>query len=1660
MDSLERSIAGIYSELQLATGSPEVVLGLGVEIRSLIQARGDPDLADRTLVRLASILLPRTGPTVDALLDLIASLGPGIRAFGEVVVTLFGASDEGIRNRATALAAEMAQSGRLAVDLALVERIAEADGSSPFSAAALSHLGEVVRRLGTDDVSPGPVLTLLRQGSRREVRRLAARLLDATGERPSPVLVRDQIGDDAADFLASYLEYSGATHLDLLDIAPAGREDVPCLEGFREAERSLGPALLRQVIGELGWSRIGGGLSSDARTGIVIEGSFPFVVAPEHARLLRDALGAEPLWRRNLIVAQGGTPGVGTSPASEATVQRFRTYNLAHAELLDEILAVEPVDAAKASRILALLQRVVADFAALFDTVSDDARRVESVLERIANLVRADLARDRASGSLSGETVRRIQMFEDPQRLDDVTSLHGLKRYLHQQGLRLAFRLFRSYSGASHTVDLLVTDERQVLRREQVLRYLEFEPTPPVGKARLPFLVALLAESFGRQLLHGRKLPWVTVLAYGNEFQIYVNYRNHPAFVRIDLSPPFRGGMIDLEYFAVSQYEMDQHPDLSLQGIQRVMRELDFDVSKDGLRLRARYDKERAVDLGDIVGKVGVLFDLLPCLMDVDWLIGDLDYPEGTRAEVAAAWASFFARWGVLPAPDVLSTNRRKIVLAIEPDPAGPREVTWTGRDGYRDRLSGLPPEPLAEKLRHDLERRGLAKLVAEVPPPRGGWGQRWLDHALLQPLAAAAARGELRVGASGVERAPGDLFQREHEASRLAGALNEGGAALLAAVEMAELARSVERQARFQTTGSIQGYAVQAANLPTAPRPVGLFVLRDGQGIIRLALAARGGVLYRERSSPDAPWARSAEIDAGELARALRAYNYVGAGPHRTSPATNEDLEELQGAFAAFHLTPVARLRSDERVVPGTVASPGRATGFAEFHTEGRQLADLDGCVLVARAVRPEDVPWIRHAAGIVSTGGGILSHVGLVALELAKPALIVEGTWSSSPSGAEVLLYRRPQWREEEREEGPYQVVCRLDLRHAEEALEQGDLVVVDGDERALIVLGHDAQALSLHQDLHELERSSAALVVIRRDDEILASRGRLLRATHQLERLLSRLERPALVRHAVRELLVPAGASASPEGRVGRSRLLSVLLRSPACAGEALASASARLRDLRVRLDAARRVALDDIPLLVNPAEALLARLGVRKMHDSLQEALNLARSHGLDLGDPGEPLDVDRACRTRLEEVQASLVERLAGAEADPASRWRLRHLLPRLEQVEGVLGPGRNDPAMALAMDGSDAALQEEWGRRLVFGRESGGQELRPLVGGKAAFLGEIARALGDSAVPPWFAVADAAFREVLASPVPPAVLGRLGLVRAANLEEAIALITERSGQAAPGQASAIRELWQAMPLPARLVDEVASAYRSLSDPSGAEPLVAIRSSTHEEDSDVATWAGEFDTFLFVRGQDAVVEHLKLAWAGFWTERAIDRRRALGASPLARGGGIVVQRMVDARVSGVLHTVYAAAGQLREMVINVGLGLGEGIVSGTVDVDHVLVAKTGDLSRGDLQLRYRVGDKREQVVFDRERGTGTKRQETRYHQRFRAALEYVELCDLVRAASRLEEAFLQPLDVEFAFEGQSLFILQARPIPLCDAAWRETLAHHPLRSRPELVKETS
>jgi len=268
----------------------------------------------------------------------------------------------------------------------------------------------------------------------------------------------------------------------------------------------------------------------------------------------------------------------------------------------------------------------------------------------------------------------------------------------------------------------------------------------------------------------------------------------------------------------------------------------------------------------------------------------------------------------------------------------------------------------------------------------------------------------------------------------------------------------------------------------------------------------------------------------------------------------------------------------------------------------------------------------------------------------------------------------------------------------------------------------------------------------------------------------------------------------------------------------------------------------------------------------------------------------------------------------------------------------------------------------------------------------------------------------------------------------------------------------IRALWENASMPEPLAAEIRAACRKLltAEPplSGSESgdsmhYVAIRSSTREEDAEIAARAGEFETFLFIRGEDLVLSYLKRAWSGLWTERAIHNRSVLSVDPGRIGGGVIVQRIVWSRASGVLQTSNLAGHETREMVINAALGLGEGVVSGTVAADHIVVMKEGDLQKGPLRFRYVTADKRDRVVFNRRAGVGTIHAETLYHQRLRPALEYVELCELVAVAARLEAAYGYPLDIEFGIEEAQLWILQVRPVTAFLAAYEETIRRHPL-----------
>jgi pyruvate,water dikinase len=495
---------------------------------------------------------------------------------------------------------------------------------------------------------------------------------------------------------------------------------------------------------------------------------------------------------------------------------------------------------------------------------------------------------------------------------------------------------------------------------------------------------------------------------------------------------------------------------------------------------------------------------------------------------------------------------------------------------------------------------------------------------------------------------------------------------------------------------------------------------------------------------------------------------------------------------------------------------------------------------------------------------------------------------------------------------------------------------------------------------------------------------------------------------------------------------------------------------VRELRARHAALADEARRRLPTAATTHEVLARRLATRRLGAAVEEAAGSLRACGVEPPGAEAPAarDVDPLAAGRLRELRAARRRELSDL---PARAARRRHLLREIERLDLLLGRAGEDEvrlARESLAEEDESALRASCDRRVVTAEE-GGFALHPLIGWKAANLAEVSR-LASGLVPPWFVVTDRAFEEMLDAPLvrPGAEAAARG---ASALREAVTAILARADLDNARKSALIRGLWEGAPLPEELSREVREAYRRLAEspgggaePEGPEgPFVAIRSSAREEDAERAARAGEFDTFLFIRGEERVLEHLKRAWSGLWTERAIHNRGLLGAGTERAGGGVVVQRIVWSRVSGVVQTVNVAESEPREMVINVGLGLGEGIVSGTVAADHVVVAKEGDLLKGPLRFRYVTADKREQVVFDRRAGVGTSRVECLYHQRLRPALEYVELAELVAVAARLEAAYGYPLDIEFGIEGPRLYVLQARPVATFLSLLQETLERHPL-----------
>jgi phosphohistidine swiveling domain-containing protein len=215
----------------------------------------------------------------------------------------------------------------------------------------------------------------------------------------------------------------------------------------------------------------------------------------------------------------------------------------------------------------------------------------------------------------------------------------------------------------------------------------------------------------------------------------------------------------------------------------------------------------------------------------------------------------------------------------------------------------------------------------------------------------------------------------------------------------------------------------------------------------------------------------------------------------------------------------------------------------------------------------------------------------------------------------------------------------------------------------------------------------------------------------------------------------------------------------------------------------------------------------------------------------------------------------------------------------------------------------------------------------------------------------------------------------------------------------------------------KIRDEVVEAYRRL----GGGP-VAVRSSATAEDLPFASFAGQQDTYLNVVGEDEVVDAVQRCWASLWTDRAVAYRATNEIDDSAVKIAVVVQRMVQSEVAGVMFTANPVTGRRHEHVIDASHGLGEAVVSGAVNPDHFVVR--------DREITERhLGDKR--FAIRSLPGGGTERVDQSTSD---PALTDAQILALADLGERVERHYGSPQDTEWAIDADgTLWLTQARPI---------------------------
>jgi phosphohistidine swiveling domain-containing protein len=655
-----------------------------------------------------------------------------------------------------------------------------------------------------------------------------------------------------------------------------------------------------------------------------------------------------------------------------------------------------------------------------------------------------------------------------------------------------------------------------------------------------------------------------------------------------------------------------------------------------------------------------------------------------------------------------------------------------------------------------------------------------------------------------------------------------------------------------------------------------------------------------------------------------------------------------------------------------GRATAPGNACGALRRNRRDLHSEEIEGSILVAERAVPEDVGRILAAAGTVTFGGALLSHISLLSREFGKPSV------SMGSSDTVHLL------------EGDHDLIG-LDLPDGTDSFKvaEGEIVFLDGDRGLLIVpAGEDPSLRKAARDAY------SALMLFGRDP----GEERLLEPVRELLNRTGEALLSFLMEAAILYRVLPAGQAtssflrfleqAAPNDAV-RSRKKELATEIEDRILRLISRASDDLAGVSEPDDLERRVC--QVEEKFQDAFDLLAALGAERTPDrtGLQGYREEAETIRTAIRE-----QVIRNVREMLEVPDELLAHRIGG----------LFQLLRR---------------ARAVHLDRSlTAPLQACLSRHLADERARAGAHLivpmdtpegvrdRSLVGGKAAGLFQIQSVLPPGCGMPWgFVITTSAYRLHL--------LGETGekIREAITCDEDEMAISRKSKAAILGSE-----------IPREVCDAMNKAL------TGHEKTrLAIRSSSTMEDGPVGSLAGQYDTYLGVSGQQEIHNRVRQAWASLWNHQAIRMLTAQGRSLSDPVQAILVQEMVATRCAGVLFS-REPAGKPDTLLVNASWGLGEGVSQGEVAGDLYWVR----LSTGDL-IASETGKGETRIVLDPGR-TGTVEEPLPESLKGRPCLDQENLRRLAELARNLETATGRGQDVEFGFtESGDLMVFQVRRV---------------------------